>query len=178
MADVGQNTTTETGPWRRAKCYALGWEAFGRCIDHLIASVVESGERFDSILGIARGGLIPAASIANRLEIRSFHAYSVRRNQGQGEYLEKGEPMVDWASPIESLRGSAVLIVDDVSGTGATLELVRSRCVAAGAAAVRVAVPVVMAGAKWAPDHVAHVLDDWVIFPWENTPSNRALVHL
>jgi hypoxanthine phosphoribosyltransferase len=67
------------------------------------------------------------------------------------------------------LRGRRVLIVDDVSASGDTLELARTLAQKAGARWVRTAV-LVRRLKGYSPDFAAVRTDDLVVFPWDYRP--------
>jgi hypoxanthine phosphoribosyltransferase len=118
-------------PWRRRHCYLLDWPAFGRAVETIAEQVSSSGRAVDAVVAIARGGMIPGGAIANLLNVSQFLACSITRNVGAGEYLVKSEPVAQWFSSLAPIAGRSVLVVDDVVGTGATVDLVRRRCEAA-----------------------------------------------
>lgn len=166
----GQTTrTTDAGLWRRHALYLLTWADFDTAIRSLMRRIRARGEEVDCVLGIARGGLVPAVALANLLGVTAFHVIAVGRNVGNGRYLAKQPPEVLWHGDLAGLRDRRVLVVDDVAGSGETLRHVRELAVRAGASAVHTAVLVRMSGGASAVDHAAVELDDWVVFPWEDT---------
>lgn len=67
------------------------WEEFGEIIERLV--IILRNKRFDSVFGIPRGGIIPAAIIARKLDL-----------------------------PLVLYPGKNTLVVDDVNETGESLE--------------------------------------------------------
>jgi len=68
---------------------------------------------FDLVIGVSRGGLIPAALIAAKLDKPLIAAYIDRQNK---VYLDKPE----W------IKDKKVLLVDDICRTGLTLSKVKN----------------------------------------------------
>jgi len=164
--------TADTGGddlWRRNSLYLLNWKDFDAAIRSISAGVRSTAPGVDCVLGISRGGLVPAVALSNALGVSPFHAIAVGRNVGDGQYLDKQPPKVLWGDDLTGLRGRRVLVVDDVAGSGATLDHVREQVVLAGAAEVWTAVLVRMKRGAGKADFVAVELDDWVVFPWEGT---------
>ncbi len=161
-------SSADSGLWRRHALYLLDWSQFDTAIRSIAGQVRSSGERVECILGVSRGGLVPAVSLSNVLGISAFHVTAVGRNVGDGQYLEKQPPRVLWHGDLAAVRGKRVLVVDDVAGSGETLRYVCEQAVLAGAASVRTAVVVRMRQGASAADFVAVELDDWVVFPWED----------
>lgn len=159
------NAAEQTPLWRRRVLYRLTWDGFDRVV-RAVAEAVRSGGPVDCVLGISRGGLVPAVALSSQLGVAPLHVMSVSRNVGSGQYLDKQPPTVTWTSDLDALREQHVLVVDDVAGTGATLELVRSRLNMV-AASVRTVVLVRMVRGNAQADLVGIELDDWVLFPWE-----------
>ena len=165
----GQATSpADSSLWRQHSLYLLNWSHFDTAIRSIAKQVRSSGERVDCLLGVSRGGLVPAVSLSNVLGISAFHVIAVGRNVGDGQYLEKQPPQMLWHGNLAAVRGKKVLVVDDVAGSGETLRYVREQAILADAASVRTAVIVRMHQGTSAADFVAVELDDWVVFPWED----------
>ena len=101
----------------------LTWEVFGEASRNLSEQIVESGWFPDLIVGVARGGLIPAGAIGYAIGVKAMGAINVEFYTDIGQTLE--EPII--LSPqldTDSLKGKKVLVVDDVADSGKTLDLV------------------------------------------------------
>jgi hypoxanthine phosphoribosyltransferase len=156
------------GLWRREAVYLFSWTHFETAIQSIAAQVQSTGVEVDCILGISRGGLVPAVALSNVLGISVLHVIAVGRNVSAGKYSDKQPPKVLWQGNLAEMRGKQVLVVDDVAGSGETLRCVREQALLADAADVRTAVLVQMQRGTSAADFVAVELDDWVVFPWED----------
>ena len=101
----------------------LTWEVFGEASRNLSEQIVESGWFPDLIVGVARGGLIPAGAIGYAIGVKAMGAINVEFYTDIGQTLD--EPII--LSPqldTDSLKGKKVLVVDDVADSGKTLDLV------------------------------------------------------
>ena len=144
----------------------MSWDLFGRASRELATQVAESGFEPDILLGIARGGLLPAGALAYALECKNLFTISVEFYTGVDERLEVPvvlPPFLDAAD----LDDARVLIVDDVADTGKTLELVHAFCaghVAEARTAVLYAKPrsIITAYYAW------RETDLWIDFPWSS----------
>lgn len=144
----------------------LTWELNGTACRELAQQVVDDGFVPDIILGIARGGLIPAGAIAYALDCKLMISLNVEFYTGVGETL--AEPVL-LPSLLESsgLTGQRVLIVDDVADTGKTLKLVEEFCEHQGRVAeVRSAVLYKKPHTITIPDYCWRTTDRWINFPW------------
>ena len=101
----------------------LTWEVFGEASRNLSEQIVESGWFPDLIVGVARGGLIPAGAIGYAIGVKAMGAINVEFYTDIGQTLDQPiilSPQLD----TDSLKGKKVLVVDDVADSGKTLDLV------------------------------------------------------
>jgi uncharacterized protein len=87
--------------------------------DSLVASIcrdiVNSGWRPDYVVGITRGGLLPAVMISHWLNV-PMHTLGVSLRDNCSESMESNLWMAE-----DAYNGKNILIVDDINDTGATL---------------------------------------------------------
>jgi len=114
-----------------------------------------------AVVGITRGGLVPAMIVSRELDIRVVDTISVKSYSHQAQ---KDAIMIK--APQEDLMGdgTGILIVDDLVDTGKTLDLVRRLYPMAHFAAVY-AKP---SGKPMVDSYVTEVSQDtWIFFPWD-----------
>ena len=113
----------------------------------------------DLVVGIARGGVILAAAAAFRLGVPLETILASLYNDEKPAREKHGAASV---SPLHfSVSGMRILLVDDVSNTGRTMEAVRKALLSAGAAEVKT---FVYAGAA---DFSCSPFKKCLKFPWE-----------
>lgn len=152
----------------------LSWEQ----VEGLTRNVVQKTgeERFDVILAITRGGLIPATLICEIFGLRTILVATVifYHDDGCPLYGVVEPRFLSFPSP-GVLEGRRVLIVDDVWDTGRTAKAVLDRTLRANPADVKVAVlhykPKNNIYADIEPDFYADVEEDWLVYPWEHGSS-------
>ncbi|MBT3690504.1 hypothetical protein HOE31_01185 [bacterium] len=134
----------------------MDWPTFDKEIDQLISKI---DIKPDLIIGIARGGVIPAVAVANRLGIEQFHALKVIRNGDKREIITK---------VTEIIEGKVVLLVDDMLESGKGSKLAKEYLEDKGAKVV-VACFYVMPETKQeiVPDYFLKTVDEIIKFPWE-----------
>ncbi len=131
----------------------------------------------DVVVGILRGGMVPAVLVAHTLGLRDVRGIDITHTVAEGVDADK-KPQPAMRNPVSlgELTGLDTLVVDDVTGSGAsvatTTELVR----AAGAARIRTAVCAVNE-INWfrntdrdpgaALTYIGRRCRGWVVFPWE-----------
>ncbi len=146
----------------------LPWALFGEASRSLAQQVVESGYRPTIILGVARGGLLPAAAIAYALDIKNVFTINVEFYTGIDERLEFPVMLPPLLDAVD-IAGATVLVADDVADTGATLKLVTDFC-AEHVADVRCAVLYEKPRSAVKCEYVWRRTDRWIDFPWSAAP--------
>lgn len=145
---------------------SLNWATFGEASRELAALVADSEYRPSIILGIARGGLIPAATIAYALDVKNVFMMSVEFYTGVDERLDFPVMLPPLLNAID-IAGARVLVVDDVADTGGTLKLVKDFC-AEHVAEVRCAVLYEKPRSVVKCEYIWRRTDRWVNFPWSS----------
>ena len=146
----------------------LGWLEFGDASRDLAHDVLASGFEPEVVVAIARGGLLLAGSISYALGVKSCGALNVEFYTGVGERLKDPvvlPPMLDE----QSLVGKRVLLVDDVSDSGRTLDMVM-QLLKPGGADVRSIVLYTKPGTLHEPDYTWRRTPLWITFPWSALP--------
>jgi xanthine phosphoribosyltransferase len=145
------------------KSFPVSWDQFHRDARALAWRVASVSKEWKAIVTITRGGLVPAAIVSRELEIRvietvcvaSYHDYDT---QGQINVLKK------ISADLLTDEGQGVLIIDDLTDTGKTAELVRSMIPKAHFATVY-AKP---KGMPQVDTFITEVSQDtWIFFPWD-----------
>ncbi len=145
------------------KAFPVSWDQFHRDARALAWRLAGLEKKFESMVVITRGGLVPAAIICRELGIRmietvciaSYHEYS---EQGELHVLKEITPAL-----LEN-DGEGVLIIDDLTDTGKTAAIVRAMMPKAHFATVY-AKP---KGRPLVDTFVTEVSQDtWIYFPWD-----------
>ncbi|WP_297437276.1 phosphoribosyltransferase [Thermococcus sp.] len=147
------------------KVYLTWWQ-----IDRAIFALADELRKHftpDVIVGVARGGLIPAVRLSHILGDLEIKVIDVKFYKGVDERMEK--PVI--TIPLHGeFKNKKVVVVDDVSDTGKTLEVVIDEVKRAGAKEVKVACLSMKPWTKVVPDFYVFRTDKWVVFPWEEFP--------
>lgn len=138
----------------------VSWEDF----DALCRKLALMVQAYDPqvIIGIAKGGVVPAAVLASILR-REF--YPIRLSRRHDDQVVRDTPEL-LLGPPPTIAGQRVLLVDDIVVGGATLALARQACLDQGAAQVRTATLFAHSFSRF-PDYVALVSDALIITPWD-----------
>lgn len=139
----------------------LGWEEVATLAQTLAERV--DGDHPDLVVGIARAGLFPAFVIASALRRELLLVRISRRVEDRVTFEH---PV--WRAPVPpTVADKAVVVVDEISDTGETLECVRRSVLEQGAAGVVTAALIAHSWASPRPDVVSLVTDELVVFPWD-----------
>jgi hypoxanthine phosphoribosyltransferase len=126
----------------------------------------------DVIVGIAKGGWIPARVLADLLDVPRLATVRVEFYVGVAETLN--EPVLT-QNVSENVTGKRVLVVDDVIDTGKSLALTRSHVSQQDAAEVRTAAVYYKPWSQVTPDYYDKETRNWVVFPWETRETIRKI---
>ncbi|MCR4325395.1 MAG: phosphoribosyltransferase family protein [Patescibacteria group bacterium] len=142
----------------------ISWKKFEALTRKLAASVRASKYKPDYFVGIARGGLVPLAILAEEFDTRNVATFSAHSYAG-----EKRGKITITSTPRADMRGKKVLLVDEIVDSGETIRHVAALIAKRyHAREVRTAVIVVNTKrASFAPDYCAMKTGQWVVFPWE-----------
>lgn len=155
-------------PNEAPKAYPVSWDQFHRDSKALawkLSAISEKEGEWKAIVSITRGGLVPAAIIARELGVRNIETVCIASYH---EYKDQGELVVlkDISNSIlnETDGGKQVLVIDDLTDTGATAKKVREKLPKAHFATVY-AKP---SGKPTVETYVTEVSQDtWIYFPWD-----------
>ena len=138
-------------------------------LDALVAILAEQlkGERFDVMLTITRGGMVPAGMLAYRLGIRNILVAAVAYYDDEGMPGDGATFLEFPADPL--LHGRRVLVVDEVWDSGTTIAAVVGRVCQAGGEPVTAVLHFKPARSRvdLVPDFHAVETDAWVVYPFK-----------
>ena len=136
----------------------INWADFHRHTKALAQKIKTSGE-YNKIIAISRGGLIPAGIISYELDIRDTQAINISSYDRE---CQRQDCDVVVKADIDNVD-EKTLIIDDLSDTGKTFELVRRLF----PKAKLVAVYAKPTGLKAVDIYGEKIPDKWLVFPWD-----------
>lgn len=143
----------------KIKKHLISWDQLHRDCRALTHVLLGLDKKWDGIIAITRGGMIPAGIIARELGIRVVDTISVRTYS----HKEISEPVV--LNDVTATKdGENYLLIDDLVDTGKTAKFVRERLPKAYFATVY-AKP---EGRPLVDNFITEVPQDtWIYFPWD-----------
>ena len=137
----------------------IAWSKYNKAIDKIADHFKD--DKFDVIVGLTRGGLIPAVRLSHILDtpMLSFNPHLLHSNGDERDKIKL---------PISPAVVRRVLIVDDISDSGKTF----NKCVRffekRGFTVSTAAVYINKKTTIFTPTYVVYDSQKrWVIFPWE-----------
>ena len=137
----------------------IGWERFEALL-HQLALQLDPYEP-QLILGLVRGGLVPATMLSYMLRRELYPIRIMRRYDtpaGQRAWLVR---------PPDKVRGRRVIVVDERADSGQTLALAADEVRRMGASHVRTAVLYAHTWTNPRPDYVCLTRDALMLSPWD-----------
>jgi|TARA_B100001971_G_C18200380_1_gene544181 hypoxanthine phosphoribosyltransferase len=148
------------------------WEDVERLSEELAQMIIDSGYEPDVVVAISRGGFDPARILCDQLGIRRLASVQVEFYSGVQDTAEK--PRIVY--PLNAdVRGKSVLLVDDVSDTGVSLEAAKAHVLEGGPGDLRVATLHIKPWISFRPDYHASETEAWIVYPWEPVESVRSI---
>jgi hypoxanthine phosphoribosyltransferase len=127
----------------------------------------------DIIVGIAQGGTIPARILTDLLKPAQTTTIKIKF------YTDIAQPSTHptLKQPLTiPVNGKKILIVDDISDSGQTLNLAKQHLTEKGAAETKTAVLYTKTTTQTPPDYAGKITNPWVVFPWEINETLQSIL--
>lgn len=146
---------------RRVGVERMSWERVEALVRQLALEIVDYDPQM--IIGVARGGLIPATMLSSVLR---RELYPIRLTRRLNDSVVRPKPT--WlVRPPDKVRGRRVLIVDEIADSGVTIAMAADQIRQLGASEVRTAVLCAHTWADPRPDYVALTSNALILNPWD-----------
>lgn len=156
--------------------YYVPYDAFLADLEAIARQLEGDSWKPDFLVGVGRGGLVPAAYLSHRTGITML---SVDHSSGDAAFA--GELLAKLAA--KSRAGSRILIVDDINDSGSTIAYLREVLIGHGCSEpnIRVAVLINNRRSKASVEYAGTNMDRsedkrWFVFPWEAVAKPESLV--
>jgi hypoxanthine phosphoribosyltransferase len=142
MVDFSTIEYTYWEPGMKKEKVFIDWSTIEFLVDQLTTQIRKSGKQYDAVVGVLRGGLVPAVMLSHRLDLP---LYVVRPDSDLWD------------------EDNHYLIVDEIYDTGKTIDQLKTKHPNADFA-------VLYHNSNLPPlDFYAtkQLLNKWLVFPWE-----------
>ncbi len=149
------------------KCRRVGWAEIERWADSIADRVRAADHVPSTLVGLTRGGWVPARMLSDRLGVKRI--VSLRAQHWGLTATRDGKAVLS-----EGLSGpvdrDSVLIVDDITDTGESLQLAVEHVSKAGPSRLETAAFLHIGHSSFVPTYFAEEIPRdawvWVVFPW------------
>lgn len=152
---------------------APSWDKIYEMLCDLALGIRRSKFKPDLIVGVSRGGWVPARVLSDLLE-------NVRTANVKIEFyvgIEKTVRKPAITQPIsEDISNRIVLVVDDVADTGESLRAAVNHVQGRGALSVKTVTIYYKPHSSFKPDFFADTTSNWIVFPWERLEVTKLLL--
>ena len=143
---------------------AVSWNEIYEMLLSLADKIKHDKFEPDILVGVCRGGWIPACILSDMLQKTQLASVKVEFYTGIAK--TKCEPII--TQPVSApVDGKKVLVIDDIIDTGKSIDMVKRHIRELKAKEVKIATLYRKPWSKTAPDYYEKETDKWVIFPWE-----------
>ena len=147
-----------------ARYIAPSWRDLDQLTFELATQVIESNERFDLVVALAKGAWPMSRTLVDYLAIPQLVSLGIRFYSGINQRLS--EPEVYQDLPV-SVEGKKILLFDDVADTGESLIFASDYLLEQGATQVKTATLFFKERSAIIPDFYVSTTNSWIIFPFE-----------
>ena len=149
------------------RCRRVDWPEIERWADTLAARVRAADRVPSTLVGLTRGGWVPARLLSDRLGVRRI--VSLRAQHWGVTATRDGKAVLSegLSGPVE---GESVLVVDDITDTGESLKLAVEHIERGGPSRLESAAFLHIGHSTFVPTYYAEEIPRdawvWIVFPW------------
>lgn len=149
----------------------LSWLDIEEACKNINKQILDTNYKIDIIVSIQRGGCVPGVILSHLFCISEYYSIGIRTTSSERIKSERlSTPIIFKTNRLKNIQGRNVLIIDDVTNTGNTLQLAKNEIWEYKPANCKTAV-LIWDGdnsSKCQADFYAKQTPGWVVFPWEN----------
>lgn len=137
----------------------ISWTEVDECAELLSVKVQSNNVKpFDLVVGISRGGIIPARLVAEYLEVKNIEVISP-----EDSYMELALKFAGY---------NHILIVDDINDSGKTFTYLEDKLIAVNVDCILSSL-YIRYNTRYKESEYGYLLthDRWLVFPWEHLPN-------
>ncbi|MDP8012325.1 MAG: phosphoribosyltransferase [Thermoplasmata archaeon] len=149
------------------KCMLVSWKNIESWVYEIKKKMDSIDYMPDVIIGLSRGGLVPARILSDYLQLKDL--YAIKTEHWGITATPDGQAKITQGLPI-NIKGKNVLIIDDITDTGQSLKVAYEYIKSFDPLILKSATLLHITRSQFIPDFYAEeVLEKnwtWFIFPW------------
>ena len=140
------------------------WEEMGEYCFSLAKKIIKSGEKFDRLVTLAKGGWTWSRTMADYLRFKNVASVHIEL---YADFVKKTKsPVLLQALPV-TVRKEKILLFDDISDTGETTAFAKKYLQMSGAESIKLATLFYKPWSITKPDFFVCQTKSWLILPHE-----------
>lgn len=151
----------------------LSWQDIEKYVKRINDDSVNNDQGRVTVIGISRGGLVPAVMLSHLKPESKFYTVGVSSYEGK----KKSDAYFYQTVPFDVIRNTDVLyLIDDICDTGLTFKfIIDSMFKTNNSIKILTASIVYKNSSIYKPDYFGYETDSaaWINFPWESTKSEK-----
>lgn len=149
---------------------SFSWEETENAVQSLSSQISETGFRPDILVGISRGGLVPARLFSDTLNVPLLYTIRISFYSSVGKRKEK--PEITQPLPVD-IAGKKIILIDDISDSGKSLALADEHAKSLNSSTIKSATLHYKPTSIFKPDFFHAETTAWVVYPWEIEEFHR-----
>ena len=148
----------------KRKCIVPSWKDMHEMAEGAAEQIKKSAFHPDIIIGLSRGGLVPARLFADLLHVKEVYTINVD-HWGLTATMDGSAKLTQKLNV--DISGKKVLVVDDITDTGQSIDLAKKHVEELKPGEVKTAALMNLKTSKFVPDYYGIEREwAWYIFPW------------
>jgi hypoxanthine phosphoribosyltransferase len=148
------------------------WSQIHNMLINQSKKILSDGFYPDIIIGIARGGWIPARLLSDLLEVNNLESIRIEFYLN----IEKTRKNPVLTQKIQTkISNKTILLVDDVADSGKSLNLAKNYLLTEKNKEHKIATIYKKPQSKIEPDYYEKITKNWIIFPWETKETAKKI---
>jgi hypoxanthine phosphoribosyltransferase len=152
---------------------APSWNQIYKMLLKQAEEIRNSSLQPDGVVGVSRGGWIPARVLSDLLENPAIASVGVETYSG----VTKAESLPTLTQRLSvPVTKKHVLIVDDIADSGKSLKVVKEHILQQDAEAAKIATLYYKPWSTLKPEYYEKETSKWIVFPWDRKETVRRIV--
>ncbi|MGC8585325.1 MAG: phosphoribosyltransferase [Thermoplasmata archaeon] len=149
------------------KCRLVSWHDIERWVDDIIKKMEMDSYEPEIIIGMARGGIVPARIVSDRFQQKNL--YTIKTEHWGITATVDGQAKIVQGLPVD-INNRDIIIVDDITDTGQSMKLAYEYVKSLNPKSVKSSTLLHITRSVFKPDYFSQEVHEsdwaWFIFPW------------